>query len=45
MKELNKIGSHGSGDDSERLTPFVAWGAGIQTAKYGTYLHLSYRNI
>ena len=28
-------GSHGSGDDSERLTPFVAWGAGINPIKYG----------
>lgn len=27
-------GSHGSGDDSERLTPFVAWGAGIKSLKY-----------
>ena len=27
-------GSHGSGDDSERLTPFVAWGAGIQKIKF-----------
>jgi len=26
-------GSHGSGDDSERLTPFVAWGAGINDQK------------
>ena len=22
-------GSHGSGDNTERLTPFIAWGAGI----------------
>ncbi len=28
-------GSHGSGDDSERLTPFVTWGAGINSVKYG----------
>ncbi|RNA21396.1 GPI ethanolamine phosphate transferase 1 isoform X1 [Brachionus plicatilis] len=28
-------GSHGSGDDSERLTPFVAWGAGVNSnARY-----------
>ena len=32
----NKKGSHGSGDDSERLTPFVIWGSGIKDAnKYG----------
>jgi phosphatidylinositol glycan class N len=23
-------GSHGSGDNTERLTPFISWGAGIQ---------------
>ena len=28
-------GSHGSGDDSETLTPFVAWGNGINYHKYG----------
>ncbi len=27
-------GSHGSGDDSERLTPFVMWGAGVESIKY-----------
>lgn len=31
-------GSHGSGDDSERLTPFVTWGAGVNTLKYGNYM-------
>lgn len=29
-------GSHGSGDDSERLTPFVAWGAGFNSQNYGS---------
>ena len=24
-------GSHGSGDNTERLTPFISWGAGIQS--------------
>lgn len=28
-------GSHGSGDDSERLTPFVGWGAGFKKHQYG----------
>ena len=27
-------GSYGSGDDSERLTPFVVWGAGVESIKY-----------
>lgn len=31
-------GSHGSGDDSERLTPFVTWGAGVNTVNYGKYI-------
>ena len=28
------IGSHGAGDPSETLTPLVAWGAGVRSAKY-----------
>lgn len=31
-------GSHGSGDDSERLTPFVTWGAGVSTVNYGNHI-------
>ena len=35
QKNMTYQGSHGSGDDSERLTPFVTWGAGINSIKYG----------
>lgn len=36
LKNFNfLLGSHGSGDDSERLTPFVTWGAGIEPKPYG----------
>lgn len=27
-------GSHGSGDDSERITPFLLWGSGISSMLY-----------
>jgi len=38
-------GSHGSGDDSERLTPFVAWGAGISPMKYGIFKYIYQSSI
>jgi len=38
-------GSHGSGDDSERLTPFVVWGAGVNSIKYDSENLLSLKQV
>ena len=35
-------GSHGSGDDSETLTPFVGWGNGFKMEKYGIAIKFIY---